>query len=138
MTVFHFSERALRDWLGTGFDHDAAMLEMLDGGTLGASPTGAYLASVQHLFDPMMRVDALCYLRLSCELSLRAKGLLMMRENDLAAPPLDAATRASLDELRHLERNLGATGLRVLRPLLNAGGRDGWQRTLLESTATTA
>ena len=135
LTVFHFSEQALRRWIGTGFDHDAQMLDLLTTGTFSTSPAGAYLETVKHRFEPLMRFDALCYLRLSCELSLRAKGLLMLRENELPVPPLDDATRANLDELRHLETTIGAAGLRVLRPLMNASGKSLWQLILLESTA---
>ena len=138
LAVFHVSEKTLRAWIGTGFDHDAQMLDLLSTGAFSASPAGQYLEAIKQNFSPLMRFDALCYLRLSCELSLRAKGLLMLRENDFPVPPLDDATRASLDELRHLEKNIGAAGLRVLRPLFKASGKDLWQLFLLESTATRA
>ena len=138
LTVFHYSEKTLRAWIGTGFDHDAQMLELLSTGALSTSPTGQYLEAIKHGFSPLMRFDALCYLRLACELSLRAKGVLMLRENGFPVPPLDEATRASIDELRHLEGNIGAAGLRVLRPLLHARGKDLWQLVLLESTGVGA
>jgi RsiW-degrading membrane proteinase PrsW (M82 family) len=136
LIVFHVSEKTLRAWIGTGFDHDAQMLDLLNTGAFSTSPAGRYLETIKQNFSPMMRFDALCYLRLSCELSLRAKGLLMLRENGFTVPPLDDTTRASLDELRHLEKNIGAAGLRVLRPMFKASGKDLWQLLLLESTAT--
>jgi protease PrsW len=135
LIVFQISEKTLRAWIGTGFDHDAQMLDLLNTGTFSASPAGQYLETVKQNFSPMMRFDALCYLRLSCELSLRAKGLLMLRENGFPVPPLDPATRASLVELHHLERNIGTAGLRILRPLSKGSGKDLWQLFLLESTA---
>jgi len=135
MTVFHFSEKKLRAWIGSGFEHDAQMLDLLSTGALSTSPAGQYLETIKHRFKPLMRFDALCYLRLSSELSMRAKGLLMLRENELPIPPLDEATRATLVEVMHLEKRLGKTGLRALKPLLKSGGKDRWQRALLESTA---
>ena len=43
--------------------------------------------------------DLLCYLRLYTELALRAKGILMMRENGFEVP-VDEPTQAKFAELR--------------------------------------
>ena len=68
----------------------------------------------------------LCYLRLYTELALRAKGLLMMRENGFE-PELNDEARASVAELRYLEASIGKTGLRAVRPLLQMRHKDLWQ-----------
>jgi RsiW-degrading membrane proteinase PrsW (M82 family) len=133
LAVFHFGEKKLRAWIGRGFDHDAELLSLLNTGALSTSPAGRYLETIKHRFNPMLRFDALCYLRLSSELSLRVKGLLMLREYELPIPPLDDATRATLVEVRHLEKTIGSTGLRALTPLLKTRGKERWQRALLES-----
>ena len=135
LATFVVSERTMRRWIGTGFDHDAQMLELLDSGTFATSPAGTYLDAIKRRFDPLILFDALCYLRLSCELSLRAKGLLMLREHELPVPPLDDATRATIAELHHLARNIGRAGLRALGPLLATRRKFRWQLSLLESTA---
>ena len=80
-----------------------------------------------------MMADALCYLRLYTELALRAKGLLMMRENGFSPPPADAETKARLEELTFLEGSLGATGLRALQPLLRMERKELWQINLLKA-----
>ena len=131
--VWERSERALRRWLGQGFDVDATMLELIDSGKLAGSPAGHYLESLKRGLHGTLIADALCYLRLYTELSLRAKGVLMMRENGFEPRPLDEGTRAKFVELRHLEQNLGATGLRALRPLLGMRHKDLWQLHMLES-----
>lgn len=133
LAVFHFSERQLAQWLGSGFDADARMLELLHSGEFGRSPAGLYLGSLKASLGGMLLVDALAYLRLYTELSLRAKGLLMLREHELPTPPPDATLRAQLDELRHLEQALGASGRRALKPLLHMKRRELWQLNLLES-----
>ena len=58
----------------------------------------------------------LCYLRLHCELALRAKGVLMLRESGFDEPPLDDELKAQIEELRYLERSLGKSGQLALRP----------------------
>ena len=130
--VFERSERSLRDWLGQGFDADARLLELIGGGSFAASPPGRYLASLQRSLPGALLADALCYLRLYTELSLRAKGILMMRENGFESPPADEETRAKFTELRYLEKNIGATGLRALRPVLRLRHRELWQLYMLE------
>ena len=129
--VFQRGEAATRDWLGTGFDSDVQMLELINAGQIADSPTGRYLNTLRDRFEGPLLADVLCYLRLVTELSLRAKGLLMMRENGFTAE-LDDETKASLTELRYLERSIGKTGLLAVRPLLHTSPKDLWQFVMLE------
>jgi hypothetical protein len=71
-------------------------------------------------------------MRLYTELSLRAKGILMLRENGLESPPADEETREKFTELRYLEKSIGVTGLRALRPVLKLRQRELWQLYMLE------
>jgi len=128
--VFQRSERSLADWLGRGFDADAEMLALLDSGRFSDSPTGRYLQTLKRKFSGPVVADALCYLRLHTELALRAKGILMMRENGFEVP-LDDETRAKFDEMRYLERSIGRTGLRALRPVLHTSHKEEWQLRML-------
>jgi hypothetical protein len=75
--------------------------------------------------------DMLCLLRIQAELAIRAKGLLLAREAGLEVPVGDDV-RASLAELRYLEKSIGRTGLLALKPVLRQTGRDLWQVYLLE------
>ncbi|MGI8896222.1 MAG: GAF domain-containing protein [Casimicrobiaceae bacterium] len=69
--------------------------------------------------------------RLHTELALRAKGILMMRENGFHIPA-DEATRARFAELHYLERSIGKTGLLALKPMLQGSSKDLWQLHMLE------
>lgn len=131
LAVFQRSEKATRDWLGAGFDNDVQMLELINAGHIADSPLGRYLDTLRQRFSGSVRADVLCYLRLYTELSLRAKGLLMLRENGFEAE-LDDEARASLAELRYLEGSIGKTGLLALRPLLRMSPKDLWQVVMLE------
>jgi RsiW-degrading membrane proteinase PrsW (M82 family) len=128
--VFELSERATGEWLGKGFDADTAMLELINSGSFAASPVGRYLHALADRFEGPVMADLLCYLRLHTELSLRAKGILMMRESGFAAP-VDAATREAFREMSYLEKNIGRTGLLAIQPMLRMRHRELWQLYML-------
>jgi RsiW-degrading membrane proteinase PrsW (M82 family) len=130
MFVFKRSERAVGDWLGVGFDADRHLLEVLDSGLFRGSPQGVYLRGLRAHFSGEVVADLLCCLRLHVELGLRAKGVLMMRENGIEMP-MDEDTRARFEEMRYLEKAVGPTALRALRPLLQVSRRDLWQMYML-------
>jgi len=132
--VFERSERALEQWLNVGFDADTEVLESILSGRVSDSAVGAYLGSLKERFSPEVVVDMFCYLRLHLELSLRAKGLLMMREAGFAVP-LDEADRAKLEELDFLERSIGPTGKLALAPFLRTSSRDLWQIYMMRGEA---
>ncbi len=131
--VFHRSEQAVADWLGHGFDADARMLELITSGGLSDSPTGRYLHSLKRRFRGPVVADLLCYLRVHTELALRAKGVLLMRENEFDIP-VDDETRAKFAELRYLERSIGKTGLLAIHPLLHLSHKDLWQLNMLDES----
>jgi RsiW-degrading membrane proteinase PrsW (M82 family) len=128
--VFYHSERSTRRWLGTQMDVDAELLEMIRSGRVSETRIGRYFQSVRDQFPPSMVFDMLCYLRLHVELAISAKGLLLMREAGFdAAPPDDVEEKFA--ELRHLEREIGTTGLLALHPFLHSSSRDLWQLHML-------
>jgi RsiW-degrading membrane proteinase PrsW (M82 family) len=132
--VFRRSETALEEWLNVGFDADTEVLEMILSGTLSQSPVGIYLRSLKERFRGEVVVDMVCCLRLHLELSLRAKGLLMMREAGFPVA-LDAADKANLAELDFLERSIGVTGKLAMAPFLRTSSRDLWQIYMMRDEA---
>lgn len=130
--AFRRSDKALGDWLGRGFDADAEMLELINSGELSDSHVGHYLHTLKEHFHGPIVADLLCYLRLYTELALRAKGILMLRENGFE-PQLDEATRDKFAELRYLERSIGRAGLLALHPLCHMSHKELWQIYMLEA-----
>jgi RsiW-degrading membrane proteinase PrsW (M82 family) len=133
--VFQRGERALEDWLNVGFDADTEVLELILSGNISGSHVGTYLQSLKERFRGEVVVDMLCCLRLHLELSLRAKGLLMMREAGFVVA-LDADDKAKLDELSFLERSIGATGKLAMSPFLRTSSRDLWQIYMMRDEAS--
>ena len=129
--VFQKSARAMHEWLEVDFDEDAELLEQINSGEFVDSKIGIFLQDLRQAFDGPVVVDMLCYLRLYTELALRAKGLLMMRENGLDAP-VGERTRAKFEEMRYLEKSIGKTGCLAMSPFLQMTRKDLWQLYVLE------
>lgn len=124
--IFDRSDKALSDWLGAGFDADTELLELINSGELSSSKVGLYLQSLREKFEGPIVADLLCYLRLHTELSIRAKGLLLMRDSGFMNKTGEE-TRAKLDELEYLENSIGTTGKLAIKPFLRMSRKDLWQ-----------
>ncbi len=131
--VFALSERHLQAWLGSGFDLDSDLLKAIRSGDFASSRPGRYLQSLREHFDGPVVADMLCYLSLYSELSLRAKGILMLRESGLPVPR-DAETSGKVAELQYLRSAIGPTGQLAIAPLLHRSEQDLWQLELLDTS----
>jgi len=128
--VFDRSEHSVSEWLGMGFDADTELLRLINSGELSISKVGLYLNSLKEKFEGPVVADLLCYLRLHTELSIRAKGLLMMRESGFVNKAGEE-TKAKLVELEFLEKSIGTTGRLAMKPFLRMSQKDLWQFYML-------
>jgi len=128
--VFRASEKKTRDWLGVRFDTDAELLEMINTGKTKESRVGEYLKSLQTRFPGAVVADMLCMLRIHLELSVRAKGILLMREAGFKSQT-DPDVEERLVELKYLEKSIGKTGLLAISPILNMSDKELWQLHML-------
>jgi RsiW-degrading membrane proteinase PrsW (M82 family) len=128
--VFRASERVTRRWLGVRFDTDAELLEIIQTGRVTESRIGDYFQSLRTRFSGEVVVDMLCMLRLHLELSIRAKGILLMREAGFRVPD-EPEIEEKFRELKYLEKSIGKTGLLAASPMFNMSDRDIWQLSLL-------
>ena len=132
--VFLRSAKHLHEWLELDFDADARLLHQINSAEFADSKIGRFLRDLRGKFEGPIVVDMLCYLRLYTELALRAKGVLMMRENGLDAP-IGERTQEKFVEMEYLERSIGKTGILALRPFLHMTRKDLWQLYVLEDRA---
>lgn len=132
--VFRKSASHLHEWLELDFDADARLLNQINSGEFAESKIGRFLHDLRDKFDGPVVADMLCYLRLYTELALRAKGVLMMRENGLDAP-VGARTREKFAEMEYLEGSIGKTGVLAMHPFLLMTRKDLWQLYVLEDGA---
>ena len=124
--VFLKSANAMHEWLELDFDEDALLMEQINSGEFTESKIGEFLNDLKHMFPGPVVVDMLCYLRLYTELALRAKGLLMMRQNGLDAP-VGERTKEKFEEMKYLEKSIGKTGCLAMSPFLQMTRKDLWQ-----------
>ena len=129
--VFRKSADHMHEWLELDFDADARLLEQINSGEFAESKIGGYLHDLRTKFEGPVVVDMLCYLRLYTELALRAKGVLMMRENGLEVP-VGERTREKFQEMNYLEGSIGKTGILAMRPFLHMTRKDLWQLYVLD------
>ena len=131
LLVFQRSARSMHEWLEIDFDQDALLLAQINSGNFTESKIGLFLQDLKTKFDGPIVVDMLCYLRLYTELAMRAKGVLMMRENGLDMP-VGERTKAKFAEMRFLENSIGKTGCLAMSPFLQMTRKDLWQLNILE------
>lgn len=128
--VFQRSAAHLHDWLELDFDEDALLVRQISSGQLAETKVGRFLQDLKTKFEGPVVVDMLCYLRIYTELALRAKGVLLMRENGLDTDVGDR-TKEKFAELEFLEDSIGRTGLLAMRPFLHMTRKDLWQLNVL-------
>ncbi len=131
LLVCRLSDRSLVQWLDFGFDTDAELLAIINSGKVSETPAGRYLISLRRHFPPAIVADMYCLLALQVELSVRAKGMLMMRREGFRVAPV-SEVKEKLAELAYLERSIGRTGRLALRPFRQRRRRDAWEKFLLK------
>lgn len=135
IVVFERSQQATHAWLSAGLADDAELLDTILSGEVGQTRAGAYLHSLKTRFPGTMVADMLCLIRTHLELSLHGKGILIAREAGVHVP-VGEDIRVNLEELRYLEKEIGATGLLAIKPLLKQSSRDLWHFYLLETSGS--
>jgi RsiW-degrading membrane proteinase PrsW (M82 family) len=128
--VFIASEKITRRWLDAGFDSDVALLGLITAGRVTTGPAGRYFLSLKSRFPGEVVADMLCLLRIHLELSISAKGILLMREEGFPVK-VESCVKEKFAELAYLEKSIGPTGMRTIAPILHRSSRDLWELHLL-------
>ncbi len=130
--IFTQSEKALNRWLEMGLDTEVGLLEFLTSGTISQTKVGDYLDSLKKSIPGEKIADMICYLRTYLELSIRAKGILLMQQNGFKIT-LEQDIKDKLEELKFLESSIGKTGKRALSVIFRADPKELWQLFLLNN-----
>ncbi|MEN8154065.1 MAG: PrsW family glutamic-type intramembrane protease [Acidobacteriota bacterium] len=128
---FEQSERSLQKWLGIGFDSDVQILEMIRSGKVLESKIGKHLYSLKNKIQGEILADILCYLRIFIELSIKAKGILIMQESGFTVKT-DQETKDKFKEFNFLEKSIGKTGKLVVGRFLHTSSRELWQIHMIQ------
>jgi len=128
--TFHKSEKTLKDWMEIGLNNDVQILEHIDNGIFTESYAGQYLLSLQNKFSGTILADALCLIKIHSELSIKAKGVILMRKVGLPVI-IEDEVKEKLNELKYLEKSIGPTGKLAIAPIFNISTKDLWQLYML-------
>jgi len=128
--IFSVNEKSIRNWFELEFEVETSMLKMIRKGEFSATKTGAYLVSLKEHFSAGVVVDMYCFISLYLELSMKAKTMMMLREQGLITPP-DPEIPDKLVELKTLRKNIGRGGMLAISPVLRVRSKDLWKMELL-------
>lgn len=131
IVIFSYSEKVLRNWLELSMDDDVQLLDSILTGTISETKPGRYLLSLKNKFRGELVADMLCFLRIHLELTIRAKGILLLRNAGFRTT-VNPDIREKLIELKFLEKNIGTTGKLALSPILHSSTHDLWQLYLVQ------
>ncbi|MDP2301557.1 MAG: PrsW family glutamic-type intramembrane protease [Ignavibacteria bacterium] len=132
IVVFSKSESSLKSWLVEQFDSEVNLLLMIKKGEFKTTRAGEYLISIKERFPQEVLVDILGYIKIYLELSIKAKGILLMKEAGFDVNK-DDELKAQIQELKALSKSIGATGLITLSPILKTNKKDLWKMNHLFS-----
>lgn len=130
MASFSINEQSLRKWLELELDSEMKLLTMIGKGEFAGTRAGKYIMTIRQKFPDEVMLDILCFIKLYIELSIRAKGNLMMNEFGFQAKK-DESVKEKLKELKFLEGSIGKTGLYAISPVLRMSQKDLWKLNML-------
>jgi hypothetical protein len=114
------------------FDSEVKLLGMIRKGKFSETKAGSFLVSIKKHFHPEVVLDIYCFISLYMELSIKAKSILMLKENDLPIPS-DPGIQNKLQELKNLRKSIGKAGFLAIAPILRMSKKDLWKISLLEA-----
>jgi RsiW-degrading membrane proteinase PrsW (M82 family) len=128
--VFYRSEVSLRDWMDTGLDNEVKLLDQIDNGTFSESHAGQFVLSLQDKFSGTILADMICSIKIHIELSIKAKGVILMRKAGLPVI-IEDDIKDKLNELKYLDKSMGPTGKLAIAPIFKMSAKDLWQLYML-------
>ncbi len=132
IAVFKRNEKSLRDWMEKGLENEVLLLDQIDNGSFSETHAGKYILSLENTFSGIILADMLCLIKLHIELSIKAKGFILLRKGGLNVK-IDEEVREKLKELKFLEKSIGTTGRLAVDPIFKQSTQDLWQIYMLES-----
>jgi RsiW-degrading membrane proteinase PrsW (M82 family) len=132
IAIFTRSEKSLRGWLDVQFDSEISLLKMIKKGEFKTTRAGEYLISIKDRFPAEVVVDMLGYIQIYIQLSIKVKGILLMKEAGFEVKK-DMEIKSQILELKALTKSIGITGILTLSPILRTNKKDLWKMNHLFS-----
>lgn len=129
--AFTFSENLLRDDMDMELDTESILLSALNKGNFRSTKAGQYLLTVKDQFSPEVVFDIICFIKLYLELSIKAKGVLLLQESGIPVEK-DPETDGKIEEMEFLQKSIGQAGMLTISPIVKLSRKDIWKLKVLE------
>ena len=129
IVIYDIDGKLIHKWLDSCISNDISLLASMREGHLKDTAAGEYLMEMRRKFQPEVFFDICTYLGLYLEMSIAAKSRMIMKEAGMDVPTDPKTHQENLDrltELKALRKNIGMSGLMVLRPVINEKAVDEW------------
>ena len=132
--LFERNETTIHNFLELDFATHKRLLRQIEHGEYTGCEAGRFLKDMQNKLAAPVAEEMLQYFRLHTELVLSAESILLAREKHI---DIEVGTdiQRRLREMHGLEKHIGRSGLRALRPHLQFTAKDMWEIHLLEDEA---
>jgi protease PrsW len=131
MMIFRKNEKALRGWMEKGLENEVLLLDQIDNGNFSETHAGKYILALENKFAGPILADMICLIKVHIELSIKAKGVMLLRKGGLKVK-VDDEVKDKLEELKYLENSIGPTGKLAVNPIFTQSTQDLWQIYMLK------
>ncbi len=131
LMVFSKSEHKIHTWLLTDYETHEHILQEIESGEFAHTEAGHFIASLANKFDPESVADLFAYMRLHCELVMRAEKISLGREKGEKITG-GHELHESFKKLHALEKKIGRAAMMAVWPHLHFSRRELWELNELE------
>ncbi len=130
LIIFYINTGKIKEWLEIEFDTEVNLLKMINEGKFSETRAGSYIISIKERLDNEQVFDILVFIKLYLELSIRAKGILLLKESGLEITKTDNISD-KLNEFNVLKQKIGKTAFMLISPIFRINKKDIWKLNLL-------
>ena len=122
LIMFALDEKRIYSWMDHSISTDVQTLSSIRRGSFAATKAGEYLLGMKEQFQPEVFFDIVTYEELYLELKIEKQSRMLLSQAGFTPDSKDdEAFRQKMDELAALRKQIGKTGFRILRPLVQDG-----------------
>jgi RsiW-degrading membrane proteinase PrsW (M82 family) len=132
--LFERNEASIHNFLEMDFDSHRRLLRQIEHGDFTGCEAGRFLQDMQEKLSAPVAQEMIDYFCLHTRLVLSAESILLAREKGIDIN-VGQRIQEQLAEMHRLERHIGRSALRTLRPHLQFTAKDMWEIHRLESEA---
>ena len=114
-------------------DAELLVLKMISKGLIHETRIGIDLKAFENRLSQDTISDMFSMFRIHLELSIRLKGILMLRAFEFQIPS-DPEIEEKLTKLQRLKKRIGKTAYLAIQPYLYTSSRDVWELRMLNRT----